>query len=87
MTHEREFRAIDPLALVLSNAAYVRLTLPDPNPEEIKAQVRTLVQRLGPEERRAWAENIRTLDTITNAFQAELGRGGVEAERAQVRAR
>lgn len=86
MTHERNTTAIDPLALVLSNAAYIRWTLPDPNPEEIKTQVRALAQRVNPAERRVVLESVRTLETIVKAIEAEFQRGA-EAERPQVQAR
>ena len=78
-----DYRAIDPLALVLSNAAYVRLTLPDPNPEEIKVQVRQLVQRMNPAERRVTLENIRTFETILKAVEGEFQHGAAEAPRTQ----
>ncbi len=84
--HDREYRAIDPLALILSNAAYVRLTLPDPNPEELKAAARQIAQRLDPNERRVILENIRAFETAINAIEGEL-RQGAEVERPQVRAR
>lgn len=84
--HERTPTAIDPLALVLSNAAYVRLTLPDPDPEEIRAQVKQVAQSWNPAERRVFLENVRTLGTFVEAIEAELQRGA-EVERPQVQAR
>ncbi len=83
MTHD--IKAIDPLALVLSNAAYIRLTLPDPNPEEIKVQARQLAQRVNPAERRVILENVRTLTTIIKAVEGEF-QHGAEPQRAQVQA-
>jgi hypothetical protein len=86
MTNDRSFAAIDPLALVLSNAAYVRLTLPDPSPEEVKASIRKVAERLRPDERRVAAENLRALEGVIDAVQAEFRRAG-EIERPQVQAR
>ena len=86
MTTERTFTAIDPLALVLSSAVYIRLTLPDPAPDDVKARARELVQRLNPAERRQAVENLRNLEVFTRAIEAELNRN-VEAERPQVHAR
>ena len=87
MTNERNFTAIDPLALVLSNAVYVKINLPYPVPE-VKERVHAIVERLNPGERRVFLEAVRELGTVVKTIEGELQHGaGPETERAQVRAR
>jgi hypothetical protein len=85
MTTDRTPTAIDPLALILSNAVYVKINLPYP-PPEIKEAIRATVQRLNGGERRVFLEAVRNLGTIVKTFEGELQQGA-EVERAQVQAR
>ena len=69
-----DYRAIDPLALILSNAAYVRLTLPDPAPDEvIAAQVKQVAAQLKGDERAQALARARILGAYANAMVKALG--------------
>ena len=69
-----DFRAIDPLALILSNAAYVRLTLPDPPPDDIiTAQVKQVAAQLKGDERKQALTRAKTLAAYANAMVTALG--------------
>ena len=65
--------AIDPLALILSNEVYVRLTLPDPPPlEAFRQQVRNFVGGMQPEERQRALTRLQVLGPYFQAMQQEL---------------
>jgi hypothetical protein len=65
--------AIDPLALILSNDVYVRLTLPDPPPiETFRRQVRDFVGAMQPEERRRALTRLKALGPYFRAMEQEL---------------
>jgi hypothetical protein len=69
------YLAIDPLALVLSSQAYVRLTLPDPPPIDVwTRQVREIVSAMTPQERRAALGRVGALDGHLNVLKQELER-------------
>jgi hypothetical protein len=74
MADFNDYRAIDPLALILSNAAYVRLTLPDPAPDEvIFAQAKQVAAQLKGEERKNALARARMLGAYANAMEKALG--------------
>ena len=50
--------AIDPLALILRGDVYIKLTLPDPPPEVLRARIEEMVQAMSMEERK------RALDRV-----------------------
>ncbi|HKG14634.1 MAG TPA: hypothetical protein VKB12_15005 [Pyrinomonadaceae bacterium] len=69
-----DYRAIDPLALILSNAAYVRLTLPDPPPDDIiTAQVKQVAAQLKGDERKAALARAKVLGAYAGAMVKALG--------------
>lgn len=68
--------AIDPLALILSNEAYVRLTLPDPPPDEfITARVKQAVAQLKTAERARALAGAKVLGAYANAMEKALSKG------------
>jgi len=69
------YLAIDPLALVLSSQAYVRLTLPDPPPIDVwTRQVRDIVAAMTPQERRDALARAKGLDGRLRVLEQELSR-------------
>lgn len=91
-TTYRQEAAIDPLALVLRPDIYVRLTLPDPAPETLRAHARAAVQGLSPREREAALANVGNLVAYARALEHELrggeaGSPGAGSGAAQVRPR
>jgi hypothetical protein len=66
--------AIDPLALLLSEEIYVRLTLPDPSPIE-QGQIREAIQAMGPEEKRVTLARARALGAYVSALEKEISKG------------
>jgi len=67
--------AIDPRALVLSGSAYIRLTLPDPAPDELEveiAELRELAQTLGVEEKRLALTRAKALGAFASALERVL---------------
>jgi len=68
------FRAIDPLALILSGELYVKLTLPDPPPIEVlRAYVRLMARTASAPEKRQALNRARALRTYVEAVEQELG--------------
>jgi hypothetical protein len=68
-----EYLAIDPLALILSNAAYVRLTLPDPAPDEvIFAQMKQVAAQLKGNERNQALAKARVLGAYARGLEKAL---------------
>jgi Peptidase family M23 len=68
------YLAIDPLALVLSSQAYVRLTLPDPPPIDVwTRQVREMVKAMTAQQRREALARAKTLDGHLKVLEKELG--------------
>lgn len=88
MEKTRQESAIDPLALLLRSDVYVRLTLPDPAPENLRTQARKAVEGLDARERKEALETVGNLVAFARALEHEL-RTGPEASAgaAQVRAR
>jgi hypothetical protein len=71
-----DWRAVDPLSLILAYKVYVALTLPDPPPEEIlRARIQERVEAMTPAERRHALGEARKLRTYADALEKEL-RGG-----------
>jgi hypothetical protein len=68
-----EYLAIDPLALILSNEVYVRLTLPDPPPDEvISAQMRQVAAQLKGDERKQALAKARILGAYARGMEKAL---------------
>jgi hypothetical protein len=68
------FRAIDPLALILSGELYVKLTLPDPPPIEVlRAYVRSMARTASAPEKRQAMNRARALRMYVEAVEQELG--------------
>jgi hypothetical protein len=77
------FRAIDPLALILSGELYVKLTLPDPPPIEVlRAYVRSMARRASATERRQALNRARALRMYVEAVEQELGTRVVDVQNA-----
>jgi probable HAF family extracellular repeat protein len=72
--HEiRDWAAIDPLALALTNQVYVTLTLPDPPPfDRLMAQVRTQIRAMGPEVRKHALERLKAIEADVKTLEKEL---------------
>jgi hypothetical protein len=69
-----EYLAIDPLALILSNAAYVRLTLPDPAPDEvIGAQMKQVAAQLKGDERKQALAKAKIIGAYARGLEKALG--------------
>lgn len=67
--------AIDPLALVLSGAVYVKFTLPDPPPIDVfTAQARSVVKAMTPEEKKLALDRLKALGVCINTLQKELAK-------------
>jgi len=67
------YATIDPLALILSSEAYVRLTLPDPPPIDVwTRQVREVVARMTPQEREAALKRVRALGGQLKVLEQQL---------------
>ncbi|HEX2065690.1 MAG TPA: hypothetical protein VHI93_02660 [Candidatus Thermoplasmatota archaeon] len=82
----RQETAIDPLALVLRPDVYVRINLPYPAPETLRAHAREAVKGLNAREREQALESVGNLVTWARAVEQEL-RTAPEQGAAQVRAR
>lgn len=68
------YRAIDPLALILSGEVYVKLTLPDPPPfEVIRAYARAMARSASAAEKRQALNRARVLRGYVEAIEQELG--------------
>jgi murein DD-endopeptidase MepM/ murein hydrolase activator NlpD len=68
-----QYVAIDPLALVLSNAVYVKLTLPDPPPiEVVRARLAAMLQRMSPAERKQTLANVQQWTRWLEGVQREI---------------
>ena len=77
------FRAIDPLALILSGEIYVKLTLPDPPPIEVlRAYVRSQARTSSAAEKRQALNRARALRTYVEAVEQELGTRVGEVQKA-----
>jgi hypothetical protein len=77
------FRAIDPLALILSGEVYVKLTLPDPPPIEVlRAYVRSHARTSSAVEKRQALNRVRALRTYLDAVEQELGTRVGEVQKA-----
>jgi hypothetical protein len=63
---------VDPLDLMLSGQAYIRLTLPDPPAPEV---LREIVENMRPDEKRLALARIRALSAYVNALEKELKKG------------
>ncbi len=75
-------RAIDPLALILSGEVYVKLTLPDPGPEEVvRAQIRALLRTASPQDRRRALYRARTMGRYLRLVEDELAALGAAREK------
>jgi hypothetical protein len=67
------YRAIDPLALILSGEVYVKLTLPDPGPEEVlRAHARALARTASSLEKRRALNRARILRQYAQIVEEEL---------------
>lgn len=68
-----EWRAIDPLALVLSGEVYVKLTLPDPPPIEVlRAQARAFAKSASAADKRRALTRARAFRTYAQAVEQAL---------------
>jgi hypothetical protein len=75
------YRAIDPLALMLSGEMYVKLTLPDPPPFEVlRAYARALARSASAAEKRRALNRARALRVYADAVEQELAALGVTAK-------
>jgi hypothetical protein len=83
----RQESAIDPLALLLRSDIYIRLTLPDPAPEAIRAQAHEAVKGLSPREREQALAKVGNLVAFARALEHELRGATPEAGTPQVRTR
>lgn len=69
-----EWRAIDPLALLLSGEVYVKLTLPDPPLiEVIRAQAHELARSASKAEKRRALNRVRAFRAYAQAVEQALG--------------
>ena len=65
--------AIDPLALILTNQAYVRLTLPDPPPPGVlRDQIAAQVKAMSVAQRKAALANLERVQAYVKAVAGEL---------------
>jgi murein DD-endopeptidase MepM/ murein hydrolase activator NlpD len=77
------YRAIDPLALILSGEVYVKLTLPDPPPFEVlRAYARALARSASSAEKRQALNRARALRAYAEAVEQELAALGVPTKEA-----
>lgn len=73
----REWRAIDPLSLLLANKVYVDLTLPDPPPFDVLAErIQEVIRGMGPEARRRALAEVHKVQVYADAVAQELVKGG-----------
>lgn len=69
--------AIDPAALVLSSATYIRLTLPDPPPDAVLRQhLAELVKAMSTAERRIALARAKALNSYADAVQQAIAAAG-----------
>jgi len=67
---------IDPLALLLRNDIYVKLTLPDPpHVDVLKSQICELVRTMGHEEKKLALSRAKALSVFANAMEKEISKG------------
>jgi len=65
--------AIDPLALILRGEVYVRLTLPDPPPDEVlRARIEELVEAMTREQKRRALERLKAFRDYEKVLQQVL---------------
>ena len=67
----KEFYAIDPLALLLRNDVYVRLTLPDPPPIDLR-QVRESLSKMTISEKQEALTRAKALTAYAAAMEKEI---------------
>jgi hypothetical protein len=73
MANISDYLAIDPLALILTNEAYVRLTLPDPPPIDVLVkQMRQVAGQLKADEKKVILARARMLGAYANAMERAL---------------
>jgi hypothetical protein len=78
-----EWRAIDPLALLLSGEVYVKLTLPDPPPIEVlRAQARALAKSASAADNRRALARARAFRTYAQAVEEALAAIKTPAKKA-----
>jgi hypothetical protein len=69
--------AIDPLALILSNDVYVRLTLPDPPPiEVIQKFVRERIAGMSAQEFKRASARVKEMKALTDEMAKEFEKHG-----------
>jgi hypothetical protein len=67
--------AIDPLALILRGDVYVKLTLPDPPPDEIlRSQIEEMVQAMTQEDRKRALERVRAFKSYSTLLEEVLNK-------------
>jgi hypothetical protein len=77
------FRAIDPLALILSGEVYVKLNLPYPQPiEVIRAYARAMARTATATEKRQALNRAHLLRMYIQAVEEELGAQATEVQQA-----
>jgi len=64
--------AIDPVELMLSGQAYIKLTLPDPPPPEV---LREMIDDMTLDEKRVALARVRALAAYAAALEKELKKG------------
>lgn len=81
MANPNEHLAVDPLSLILTHEIYIRLTLPDPNPDELllKQMRQVVVQLKGNEKKQALAR-ARMLASYAGAMVKALSSGGAKSK-------
>jgi|GEM_PF-4610883 len=71
-------RMVDPLALILSGQAYVKLTLPDPPPPDLmRDDIRDAISRMKPAERQHALARVRALIDLGRAVETAIAGGDV----------
>ncbi len=73
MAHLSEYRAIDPLALLLPSEVYVHLTLPDPPPDIITKRIKEAVRQLNTDEKKSMLARAKEIQAYTKAIIETLG--------------
>jgi hypothetical protein len=67
------YTAVDPLALVLSNEVYVRLTLPDPPPLEVlRSQISDVLRTMTRAERSRTLTRVQSWGRWANSLAGEV---------------
>jgi hypothetical protein len=67
--------AIDPLALILRGDVYVKLTLPDPPPDEVlRTQIEEMVQAMTLEDRKRALERVRAFKSYSTLLEEMLNK-------------